>query len=539
MPDKMNLRRFGMMLDCSRNAVMNVPTVKKWIDLVADMGYNTLLLYTEDTYEVENQPYFGHFRGRYSCEELQEIDRYAADKGMEVIACIQTLAHLNAIMRWPQYAGIADCNDILLAGEDKVYELIDDMFASLSKSLHSRVVNIGMDEAAMVGLGRYLDQHGYQNRSEILVSHLARVAEIAEKYDFSLIMWGDMFFRLAAGGHYYVDNAQISDEIKAKIPANVDLIYWDYYSLDKKHYDRQIQAHNRIKDGSWFAGGIWTWTGFAPHNGYSMKATKAALKSCADNGVRDVFLTMWGDDGAECSKFAVLPALFYASEYVKGNTNLSDIKAKFKEKYGIAFDRFMLLDLPGTPNACKDGILNPEKYMLYNDCFMGVCDSTVRSGDAQTYAACARKLGLLKKDENWGYLFRKMQALCEVLAIKYDIGVRTREAYQADDRKALQALVPEYKKLLKKLDLFYSAWKEEWMRENKPHGFDVQDLRIGGLTFRVKSCMERLQMYLDGKLENLEELQAPALDLFGAGTELAHRPTCYNSWKLTASANVI
>ena len=218
MSNTIRFRRFGLMLDCSRNAVMNLPTLKKWIDMTADMGYNTLLLYTEDTYEVDNQPYFGHLRGRYSQKELREIDDYANKKGMEVIPCIQTLAHLNAIMRWPQYAGMADCNDILLAGDEHVYAFIDDMFASLSKSFRSRIVNIGMDEAAMVGLGRYLQEHGYHDRSEILVTHVARVAEIASKYGFEVTMWGDMFFRLAAGGAYYVDDLKISDAIKEKIP---------------------------------------------------------------------------------------------------------------------------------------------------------------------------------------------------------------------------------------------------------------------------------------------------------------------------------
>ena len=80
MSDSIKFRRFGVMLDCSRNAVMNLPTLKKWIDLTADMGYNTLLLYTEDTYEVDNQPYFGHLRGRYSQKELKEIDDYAFQK---------------------------------------------------------------------------------------------------------------------------------------------------------------------------------------------------------------------------------------------------------------------------------------------------------------------------------------------------------------------------------------------------------------------------------------------------------------------------
>ena len=57
-------RRFGTMIDCSRNAVMNTSAVKRWIDVTAGMGYNTLMLYTEDTYEVNNQPYFGYMRGR-------------------------------------------------------------------------------------------------------------------------------------------------------------------------------------------------------------------------------------------------------------------------------------------------------------------------------------------------------------------------------------------------------------------------------------------------------------------------------------------
>lgn len=67
---------------------MNVPAVKKWIDVTAAMGYNTLMLYTEDTYEVDGQPYFGYMRGRYSKAELRELDDYAAEKGMELIPCI-------------------------------------------------------------------------------------------------------------------------------------------------------------------------------------------------------------------------------------------------------------------------------------------------------------------------------------------------------------------------------------------------------------------------------------------------------------------
>lgn len=127
--------RLGTMIDCSRNAVASVESVKKWIDLTSSIGYNTLMLYTEDTYEVSGEPYFGYMRGRYSREELRGLDAYAKNKNMELIPCIQTLAHLNALNRWPEYKEHFDVDDILLAQDERVYLLIDHMFATLADLL--------------------------------------------------------------------------------------------------------------------------------------------------------------------------------------------------------------------------------------------------------------------------------------------------------------------------------------------------------------------------------------------------------------------
>ena len=87
------------MADCSRNAVLNLSSAKQMIEVLALMGYSTFELYMEDTYEIENQPYFGYFRGRYTVAELQEIEDYAADFDMTFVPCIQTLAHLSAFVK--------------------------------------------------------------------------------------------------------------------------------------------------------------------------------------------------------------------------------------------------------------------------------------------------------------------------------------------------------------------------------------------------------------------------------------------------------
>ncbi len=536
-------RRFGTMLDCSRNAVMTVKALRRWIDLTADLGYNTLLLYMEDTYEIQGEPYFGYMRGRYTREELKELDRYARSKGMELIPCIQTLAHLNAIVRWPAYQEHVDTEDILLAGDEAVYGLIDKMFQTLSQCFTTKVINIGMDEAHMIGRGKYYDLHGDRNRTQILVEHVNRVAEIGRKYGFTLAMWSDMFFRLAAGGEYYVQNAGIDEKIKKQIPDNVELIYWDYYTAKKERYDGMLSAHKKLKEGTWFAGGLWTWTGFAPHNGYSMKCTEAALASCSEQGVKDVFLTMWGDNGGECSRFALLPALFYSAELARGNSDMADIKEKFGKKYGISFDDFMLLDLPDTPGSADDHICDAEKYLLYNDCFTGLLDTTLAGGEGGKYAACARRLEEAGTEGEWKHLFDTQKALCEVLAVKAELGARTREVYVAvkengEGRARLESLLSDYREVLARLERFYRVYRMQWFAENKPHGFDVQDIRLGGLIRRVKSCLDRLEELYRGSISVIEELEEEQLDIRGLDGQTGE-PMCFNSWGMTSTANVL
>lgn len=520
-----NKRHLGVMLDCSRNAVMNLPSLKKWIDIMADLDYNTLMLYTEDTYEVDNQPYFGYLRGRYSQAELREIDDYAYDKGIELIPAIQTLAHLNCIFRWPAYSGINDCSNILLVEEDATYKLIEDMFSSLAKTVRTRTINIGMDEAYMLGRGKYLDKNGLKSRFDILLAHLSRVAEIAEKYGFKCLMWGDMFFNNLRSGDTAPEN------IAEKIPENVELIYWDYYTSNRDWYSNNIKKYAKIKNNNWFAGGLWSWTGFAPHNTVSISTTKAALDACNENGVRDVFFTMWGDNGAECSFFSLLPALYYTSCLLKGCNDEEKIKKGFYEKYGIAFDDFMVTDLT------EDWAVNPEKYMLYNDCFLGMLDSTVADGDTEKYASCSEKLKKLEANAEYGYLFKKLRTLCDVLAVKVDIGIRTRAAYNSGDKAALAALIPDYDRLLCLIDEFYKAFRTEWMTENKPNGFEVQDSRIGGLYFRVRHCKERLEDYTENRIARIEELEETLLD-FKGNSEFEKKPINFNDCKGATTACV-
>ena len=537
-------KRFGVMLDMSRNAVMKPEEVKKIANVLKSFGYNMIQLYTEDTYEVDGEPFFGYLRGRYSKDELKDIVSYCNSIGMEVIPCIQTLAHLNQIYHWETYKQIRDTDDILMVGEERTYELIDNMMRTLRECFTTDIVHVGMDEAHMLGLGKYLDKHGLRNRFDIIHEHLDRVLAIAQKYGFKPLMWSDMFFRLVNEGEYFSTDDLITDEIVNSCPEGVDLVFWDYYHNDKKVYDAMLASHKKFKGETWFAGGAWCWSGFAPTNAWTIESMTPAMKACAEQNIENIFITMWGDNAKETSFYSTLPALFTVRKLYEGIEDMEAVKAEFNKLTGEDFDAMMALDLPDVLGGICQRDTNPSKHMLYNDPFLGYLDSSAKEYAPAEYASHAKRLAEYAANSKYAYIFESESALCDLMSVKYDLGIRTRAAYQAGDKDALRALCEDFALASEKLETFYRAFSRLWHTENKPHGFDVQELRLGGLSMRLRSCRERLLSYLDGTLDSIPELAETILpcDRFvpsGNDHTSTTQITALNSWRFNASVNAI
>ncbi len=506
------IETLGVMIDMSRNAVMSVSGLKRYLPLLKKMGYNCVMLYTEDTYEIEGEPYFGYMRGRYTKSEMKQIDAFAKDLGIEIIPCIQTLAHLNAAIRWGQYP--IDCDDILLVDDEKTYELIEKMFKTTSECFESRRIHAGMDEAMMLGRGKHLDKFGYEGSHSIMERHIKKVKAIAEKYGYEIMIWSDMYFRSWQNHDYYLsEKVAVPKEVLDAYDPSVIPVYWDYYHKDYKTYDAMIDAHLQFSKNTWFAGGAWTWSGFAPNNRFSLDTMLPGIKASLDNGLKNIVFTMWGDYGGECSPFAVLPALHYLAEAARGNNDEASIKAKFEELFGISYDDFMMLDAPNTVQGyiidSRGNPANPSKYMLYSDYFNDYLDYTVELGVGANYKAVTERLSeIAENSEEFGYLFDSLAKLSAVLEYKYELGLKTRNAYKNGDKDELRRLANvDYKIVAERLKDFGDAYEKRWFYDNKTSGFDVQDLRIGGMIRRTEACARRIINYVDGNIPSIEELE--------------------------------
>ncbi len=153
-------------------------------------------------YEMPDKyPHFGYMRGRYSTEELKELDDYAYSIGIEIVPCIQTLGHMNKYLRWSEAAKYRETPIILKPGDEAVDELIRDMLVWASKPFRSKRIHVGLDEARQLGLGTSLKRDGYRNQLDIFLEHVNKVAKMCEELGLHPMMWNDLVFCFCSKNH--------------------------------------------------------------------------------------------------------------------------------------------------------------------------------------------------------------------------------------------------------------------------------------------------------------------------------------------------
>lgn len=533
--EEKHFEKLGFFLDCSRNGVMRVSALKRYINYISALGFDFLMLYTEDTFEIDNRPRFGYLRGRYSKKEIAEVVEYGQEMGIEIIPCIQTLGHMTQYLKWsnsegPDYTGeeilnIRDTEDVLMCGEEETYKFIDDAVRTCREMYKTDKIHIGMDEADSIGRGQYLDKNGYENKFDIIKKHLDTVTGICKKYNLHPMIWSDMFFRLGSGGYYRYD-FDFPEGLKEQIP-DVELVYWDYYHNKDEMYDNMFKKHYELSENVAFAGGIGTWFGFLPAHNYSYMNSLTALKSCIKHNVKTVIATTWGDDGNETNAFFARPLISVYSEFCyKGDKcteddikRVSEFLTKMKFDDARMMGNFSFI----KPNPYLDEWIQNNgggaellmgKRLFYADILYDLsvrydsCDEII-----QIYENCAKRMKELcekndvnKADYNYAYLLYKIGSM------KAELVKNLRKKYKKDDKEYLSKVAYKYLPQLKKwYEEFTVCHKEQWMTDYKAFGYEVLSFRFGGVIARVDYSAEVIDKYLKGEISVIEELEPEIL----------------------------
>ena len=513
--EKVGFKTSGPMFDCSRNAVLHPEALRFFLRKMALMGLNLGMMYTEDTYEVPEQPYFGYKRGRYTYDELKAADEYAALFGIELIPCIQTLGHLDRVMQWPAYYHVRENDSVIEPDREETYVILEQMIRAASAPYRSKRIHLGMDEAWGLGLGAHLYRHGYENPQFIMKRHLKRVLDICEKLGLKGMMWSDMYFQID-GIHYHNDQDP-SPEAIAAVDPRVTLVYWDYYQCKEEMYDDALRKHALFPAETVFAGGIWTWVGPAPAYPTTMPNTHAALASCRRHNVPLVVATCWGDDGQECNMLtALLGMQLYGEMTYRDECSDEHLHARFKRCCHCDAQAFLdLSELNTVPGMTSypNSPTNACKIYLYQDPLVQLFEKDMEGFLAvEHYEALELKYArYAQENPEYSTLFDFYTALAHALALKCRWHREAAEAVRSGNREKAANLAADLPATAEAVDALRHVWRKLWESTNKPYGFEVIDFRMGGICARLSTAAERMNAFARGEIADIPELSSETL----------------------------
>lgn len=504
----------GAMIDVSRGVVNSVETIKDFIEYMALMGLNMLMLYTEDTYELKGHKWFGYLKGGYSEDDIRAIDKYALQFGIELIPCIQTLSHLKTALRWREGKKYATTAQTLYVGKDETYQLIEEMLATVSRCYTTKRVHIGLDEATDISHGKILKDRGYINSTELMSEHINRVCEICEKYSIKPMIWSDMFFKTGHLGGDYDTTSYIPEDLPRKLPQNLEMVYWDYCYEEPKRAEELLNLHKeKIQRKTAFAGGIWTWSRIFPSYSKTFDTARGQLEACKKFGVDTVFVTTWNSPCAPWDTYAVLPGFQMWAEQLY-NEKVTDecLSEMFEICTGNRLCDFLALDIDNFSAEDKKKYMEPGCFCInssiqhfLSDVLYGIYEKTLEGYDFKShYKKCLDRQNAISDMGKFNDMLHQAKILTELLYEKCDIGKRLRSAYP--DKAALRPCV----ETLEKISALYKEYRQIsykiWFKNNNPFGWEHCDFLLGGMESRINTAINRVKDYIEGRADSIPEL---------------------------------
>lgn len=505
--ESISFNNIGVMLDCSRNAVFKVDYLKKWFRHLALLGYNSVMLYLEDIYELPGEEYFGYQRGRYTAAEIRELDDYANMFGLSLVACIQTCGHMGQILRWSAYEQVRDTSEVLLADNDETYQLIEKMISFFKENLRSKIIHIGMDEAHDMGRGKFQDLFGSKDNFKIFENHLKRVVSICDKYELTPLIWSDMYFRMGSKkGDYYDPDSILPDGLPDQIPQNVELVYWDYYHDDTQFYKDWIEQHRRINGRNpIMCSGIWSWACPWYNREFTEKNVPPAIAACRDKDIKDIYFTMWNDNGAAVDFDSTLAGVAFCSEYIysSGKINNDKLEQRFKAVCGTSYKMITRVseinsEFTALGLLWDDPLLGIYRHNenLKNPAFWEERELVYKkiSEDIESYS-------IENDDDSMNHIMN----MTRFLALKLDfLQMLEQQKNKKINVQLLEGKLPQVMIALGKLK---DSYRKLWLDYYKPFGLEVIQIRLAGQEERWRELGRLIEEYKKGDHELLFAFQ--------------------------------
>lgn len=220
----------AVQLDLARQ-METLDFIKEFIDIIAENGYNTLVLYLEGRVRTESFPFPSEDES-YSPDEMRDVVAHAATRSIDVIPAVQALGHAELFLRYPEmeslselrnsedmrgrWAAPAGRHDTFCPSLPETRSFLESYFTELADIFPSQYFHAGLDEAWHMGVCEQCRNHP-EGQEGIFIEliqwlHSSLTGTLGKR----VMLWDDMF------QHY--PNALVA------IPKDIVLCCWHYDS---------------------------------------------------------------------------------------------------------------------------------------------------------------------------------------------------------------------------------------------------------------------------------------------------------------------
>ena len=257
-----------------------------------------------------------------------------------------------------------------------------------------------------------------------------------------------------------------------------------------------------------FAGGIWTWDGFVPNYRLTYETMKPAMEECVRNGVEDVIITLWGNDGTETDYMLGLPMLSLFSEHcwLGEDCGKEDIWSMAEFLTGTTQE---LAEAVSDFFFRLEGAVRAGKHIIWSDPLINLLfqgfDLEEGIGFLENSLKIFEKYPEHRDVKYFASVFRVCLHKCK-------LQLNFRDRYKAGDKAWLkefaEVTIPQ---ILEEMEGLYQLHYASWQASYKTQGFERIMCRYAAAKARLEFTADTVMQFVNGQIDEIEALEPEAV----------------------------
>ncbi len=225
----------GFYHDVTRGKVPTLETMKRIADYLAEHKANQMQLYVEHTFAFSFDPEIAQNPDGLTAEEIRELDRYCAERRIELVPSLQAFGHMAGVLSLPQYRHLADVElegewaelswnqrmkgATIDVGNPEALALLERMLGEFLPLFSSKQVNVCADETYDLGMGKTAGMAEEMGKGRLYLRHISWLNEVCKSHGKRMMFWGDIVKK--------------HEDLIREIPKDAILLNWGYsYKTD-------------------------------------------------------------------------------------------------------------------------------------------------------------------------------------------------------------------------------------------------------------------------------------------------------------------